>query len=79
VASERLEKLVDQIERDCVESGEKEIDAAKIGEEVMRGLKDLDQVAYVRFASVYRSFKDLGEFMSELKELISERKSAQKK
>jgi len=50
-----------------------------IGESVMRELSRLDEVAYVRFASVYRSFKDLGEFMSELKELISERKSAQKK
>jgi len=50
-----------------------------IGESVMRELARLDEVAYVRFASVYRSFKDLGEFMSELKELISERKSAPKK
>jgi transcriptional repressor NrdR len=74
VASDQLEKLVDQIERDCVESGEKEIDSTKIGEEVMRGLKELDQVAYVRFASVYRSFKDIHEFMPELSALLTQPK-----
>lgn len=74
VPSERLEQLVDKIERDCVESGDKEIDAARIGEEVMIGLKDLDQVAYVRFASVYRSFKDIHEFMSELSQLLTQSK-----
>jgi len=74
VASDQLEKLVDHIERDCVESGEKEIDATKIGEEVMRGLKELDQVAYVRFASVYRSFKDIHEFMAELSALLTQPK-----
>jgi transcriptional repressor NrdR len=74
VASDQLEKLVDQIERDCVESGEKEIDSTKIGEEVMRGLKELDQVAYVRFASVYRSFKDIHEFMAELSALLTQPK-----
>jgi transcriptional repressor NrdR len=74
VANDQLEKLVDHIERDCVESGEKEIDATKIGEEVMRGLKELDQVAYVRFASVYRSFKDIHEFMAELSALLTQPK-----
>jgi transcriptional repressor NrdR len=72
VPSERLEQLVDKIERDCVESGDKEIEASRIGEEVMRGLKELDQVAYVRFASVYRSFKDIHEFMSELSQLLTQ-------
>jgi transcriptional repressor NrdR len=74
VAWERLEQLVDKIERDLVESGEKEIAAARIGEEVMRGLKELDQVAYVRFASVYRSFKDIHEFMAELSHLLTQTK-----
>jgi len=54
------------------------VPSSVIGESVMRELAKLDEVAYVRFASVYRSFKDLGEFMSELKELISERKSARR-
>ena len=74
VASDRLEQLVDQIERDCVESGDKEIAAARIGEEVMNRLKELDQVAYVRFASVYRSFKDIHEFMAELSQLLTQSK-----
>jgi transcriptional repressor NrdR len=76
VASERIEQLVDKIERDCVESGDKEIDSSRIGEEVMRGLKDLDQVAYVRFASVYRSFKDIHEFMAELSQLLTQSNNA---
>jgi transcriptional repressor NrdR len=79
VGAEQLEAVVDGIERRLQEMGEKEVPSSVIGEAVMRELARLDEVAYVRFASVYRSFKDLGEFMSELKELISERKSAQKK
>jgi len=79
VSAEQLEAVVDGIERRLQEMGEKEVPSSVIGEAVMRELARLDEVAYVRFASVYRSFKDLGEFMSELKELISERKSAQKK
>jgi transcriptional repressor NrdR len=75
VAWDKLEQLVDKIERDLVESGEKEIDAARIGEVVMRGLKELDQVAYVRFASVYRSFKDIHEFMAELSHLLTQPKN----
>jgi transcriptional repressor NrdR len=79
VGADQLEAVVDGIERRLQEMGEKEVPTSVIGEAVMRELARLDEVAYVRFASVYRSFKDLGEFMSELKELISERKSAQKK
>jgi len=78
VSSEQLEQVADGIERRLQELGDKEVPSSLIGESVMRELARLDEVAYVRFASVYRSFKDLGEFMSELKELISERK-AQKK
>jgi transcriptional repressor NrdR len=70
IATDQLERLVDQIERDLVESGEKEVDSSRIGERVMLGLKDLDQVAYVRFASVYRSFKDIHEFRAELERLL---------
>ena len=75
VSAEQLEGVVDGIERRLQEMGEKEVASSLIGEAVMRELSKLDEVAYVRFASVYRSFKDLGEFMSELKELIHERKA----
>jgi transcriptional repressor NrdR len=71
VSTEALEELVDRIERVFVESGEKEVSAADIGAQVMEGLKELDQVAYVRFASVYRSFKDIHEFMDELSRLLT--------
>jgi transcriptional repressor NrdR len=75
VSSDQIDAVVDGIERKLQEMGEKEIYSTVIGEQVMRELSKLDEVAYVRFASVYRSFKDLGEFMSELKELIHERKA----
>ena len=78
VGADQLEAVVDGIERRLQEMGEKEVPSSVIGEAVMRELARLDEVAYVRFASVYRSFKDLGEFMSELKELISERKIQKK-
>jgi transcriptional repressor NrdR len=78
VSAEQIDAIVDGIERRLQEMGEKEVPSSVIGEAVMRELSRLDEVAYVRFASVYRSFKDLGEFMSELKELIHERKSKQK-
>ena len=70
VGTEALDALVDQIERALVESGEKEVDSSVVGEQVMRRLRELDQVAYVRFASVYRSFKDIHEFMDELSHLL---------
>lgn len=76
VSAEQIEAVVDGIERRLQEVGEKEIASSVVGEHVMRELAKLDEVAYVRFASVYRSFKDLGEFMSELKELIHERRAA---
>ena len=78
VSSEQIEAIVDGIERRLQEMGEKEIPTTFVGESVMRELSRLDEVAYVCFASVYRSFKDVGEFMSELKELIHERKGKQK-
>lgn len=71
VATEALDALVDQIERALVESGEKEVVSSVIGEQVMLRLREIDQVAYVRFASVYRSFKDIHEFMAELSQLLS--------
>ena len=67
-----LEAVVDRIEKKIQEMGKSEIPGQVIGEEVMKELHTLDQVAYVRFASVYREFKDLSEFMNELKELLKE-------
>lgn len=69
-----IESVTDQIEKHVQELGETEIQSQTIGEEVMRQLHQLDQVAYVRFASVYREFKDIGQFMDELKALTYERR-----
>lgn len=74
VSVNTIEAIADRIERSLQERGEKEILSSVIGETLMRELHDTDQVAYVRFASVYRSFKDISEFMVELEELIKERK-----
>jgi transcriptional repressor NrdR len=70
VSIEQMENLVDGIERYFQEAGEKEISAVTIGEKVVKELYSLDSVAYVRFASVYRDFKDVNEFMAELKGII---------
>jgi transcriptional repressor NrdR len=72
IGTDALDVLVDQIERALVESGDKEVDSSVVGEQVMRRLRELDQVAYVRFASVYRSFKDIHEFMDELSHLLQQ-------
>lgn len=74
VSINTIEAVADRIERGLQERGEKEIPSSVIGESAMRELHDIDQVAYVRFASVYRSFKDINEFMVELEELLKERK-----
>jgi transcriptional repressor NrdR len=63
ISVETIEKLGNEIESQLIESGEQEVPSSLIGEKVMEGLKKLDDVAYVRFASVYRSFKDIGEFV----------------
>ncbi len=78
ISSEQIESVVDDLERKLQESGEREVNTAQIGEIVMQRLHEIDDVAYVRFASVYRSFKDIGEFMSELRDLASERKGLRK-
>ena len=69
VSIARLEEIVDAIERELIESGEKEITAESIGERVMKQLRTVDPVAYVRFASVYRQFKDISELRTEIEEL----------
>jgi transcriptional repressor NrdR len=66
-----IEEFIDELERDLRETGEKEIPSHSLGEKVMAKLHDLDDVAYVRFASVYREFKDVNDFVSELKSLLS--------
>ncbi|MDF1579597.1 MAG: transcriptional regulator NrdR [Desulfuromonadales bacterium] len=66
-----IEKAVDRLEFALQEMGEKEVASTRIGEAVMAALHDIDEVAYVRFASVYRQFKDINEFMSELTEILS--------
>ncbi len=68
-----IEEHVDEIERDLRETGEKEMASSVIGEKIMTALHDLDDIAYVRFASVYREFKDVNDFVSELKSLLTKR------
>ena len=78
VSVDTIEALADAIERQLQESGEREVTSRAIGEAVMRDMHDVDGVAYVRFASVYRSFRDVHEFMHELEELIAQRRTAVK-
>ena len=72
-----LEAVADRIEKRIQERGEAEVQARVVGEEVMAEPYQLDQVAHVRFASVYREFKDVQQFMDEAKHLISQRGSSQ--
>ena len=65
----KIDELVENIQKSIYNSLEQEISSKKLGEMVMEGLKEIDEVAYVRFASVYRSFKDISTFMKELKKL----------
>ena len=73
-----IENIVDEIEREFQDSGEKEIKGSDIGEKVMKALNGLDPVAYVRFASVYREFKDVSDFMVEVRQLLGGEKEANK-
>ncbi len=75
VGIEPRESLLADIEKKLQESGEKEIPSSRIGEEVMAGLKAVDEVAYVRFASVYRQFKDIKEFMEEIHGLFNKKRT----
>ncbi|MBP5256583.1 MAG: transcriptional repressor NrdR [Clostridia bacterium] len=73
VPVDSLQKAADEIEQELQNSLEREITSTEVGELVMRKLKDLDEVAYVRFASVYRQFKDINTFMSELNKLLNDK------
>ena len=75
VSTKDIEDLVDRVEHHLQELGEKEIHAVKVVEKVIQEIYNLDDVAYVRFASVYRSFKDVNEFMVELKEVLKSKDS----
>ena len=72
-----LERTADQFERTLVESGDREIESRRIGEWVMDRLREIDGVAYVRFASVYRQFRDVSDFLEELKDLLHARKDGE--
>ena len=73
VSMDDIEDLVDRVERYFQDRGDKEINCTEVGEIIMRELHQLDEVAYVRFASVYRQFKDINDFMTEVKELLGTR------
>ncbi len=73
VSMEKVEAIVDKVEKELQKNFDKEVKAGVIGELVMENLHKLDEVAYVRFASVYRQFKDINQFMKELKDLLSKR------
>ena len=72
ISMNAIEEFIDELERDLRETGEKEIPSKILGERVMVKLHELDDVAYVRFASVYREFKDVNDFVAELKSLLSQ-------
>ncbi|MBR4015101.1 MAG: transcriptional repressor NrdR [Anaerotignum sp.] len=74
VTAKQIEELVDDIENTLMGNGEREVDSKVVGNMVMDRLKDLDEVAYVRFASVYRQFKDINTFIDELEKLLIEKK-----
>ncbi len=73
ISLDKIEKLVDRVERELRESFDKEVKAQDVGELVMENLHKLDEVAYVRFASVYRQFKDINHFMKELRGLLNKK------
>jgi transcriptional repressor NrdR len=74
-----IEDFVSEFERELQERGEREVESREIGERVIKKLYELDEVAYVRFASVYRSFKDINQFMEELKDLLREKEKESSK
>jgi len=70
VSAQTLEQIVDNIQAEIQNTMDREVQSSRIGELAMEGLKDIDEVAYVRFASVYRQFKDINSFMDELKNIL---------
>lgn len=74
LSSDNLEAVADRVERQCIEAFDKEVPSKVIGNLIMQELRQLDQVAYVRFASVYREFKDVSQFLDELKPMLEKRR-----
>ena len=79
ISTVQLEKIVDEVEKNVQDSLDRELATTDIGKTIMRRLKTLDKVAYVRFASVYLEFADVSEFMTELKDLVRSRERSQAK
>ena len=75
VSLDQIDGIAEEIEREVQESGDREVSYTSIGEKVMQRLRELDQVAYVRFASVYRQFRDIDDFTRELATLVTEQSS----
>ena len=76
VSITKIEEFVDALESYFQELGKKEVESVEIGEKVINNLKEWDEVAYVRFASVYRQFRDISEFMEELEEILKSKKNS---
>jgi len=74
ISIDKMEDVITQVERNIQKKSDREVSSSRIGEMVIEKLKALDDVAYVRFASVYRQFKDVGQFMAELKDVLSREK-----
>ena len=74
ISMSKIEEFVDSLEGYFQDLGKKEIDSTEIGEKVINALKEWDEIAYVRFASVYRQFKDISQFMAELEEILKAKK-----
>lgn len=72
ISEDTIKKFLNELELNLIQKGEKEISSQYIGERVISALKEWDKVAYIRFASVYKEFKDLGEFITQIKELSHE-------
>ncbi len=78
ISMDQIESFVDELERELVATGEREVPSTMIGERVMDKLHEWDDVAYVRFASVYRQFQDVNEFIEQIQKLIESKKDRQK-
>jgi transcriptional repressor NrdR len=78
ISADTIEDVAADVERRVQETGSREVPTSVVGEAVMSSLKDLDDVAYVRFASVYKSFRDIDEFMSELESIVKERRGGKR-
>ncbi len=72
ISEDQIQTLSSEIERELFEPGIREVESSQVGEKVMERLRELDQVAYVRFASVYRQFKDVSQFIQELSQMMNE-------